>query len=92
MKNVPRFFFFFTRASYHMGISNLIEKCIKNAKKSTISDDLLQGDSPQTFDNFDILGSNSNKFKFLIKESLLVKCDKPVLNKTAKPYSLDLFD
>ena len=64
-------FFFFTRASYHMWISNLIEKRIKNAKKSTISDYLLQGDSPQTFDNFDILGSDSNKFKFLIKEVYL---------------------
>ena len=75
-----------------MGISNLTEKRIKNAKQSTISDYLLQCDSPKTFDNFDILGSDSNKFKFLLKESLLIKCDKPVLNKTTKPYSLDLFD
>ena len=76
---------FFTRASEHMGTSNLMGKHIKNAKETTISDNLLQCDSPITFDDFDILASNSNKFKLLIKESLLIKHDKPVLNRTTFP-------
>ena len=65
--------------SEHRGTSNLTGKRIKNAKESAISDLLLQCHSPITFHDFDILASDSNKFKFLIKESLLVKRDKPVL-------------
>ena len=77
---------FFTKACEHMGTSNL------NAKEPTISDHLLQCDSPITFDDFDISASESNKFKLLIKESLLIKRDKPVLNRTTKSFLLDLFD
>ena len=83
---------FFTRASGQMRTSNITGKRIKNAKESAISDHLLQCDSPITFDDFDILASNSNKFKLLIKESLLIKRDKPVLNRTTKSFPLDLFD
>ena len=75
-----------------MGTSNLTGKCIKNGKESAISDHLLQCYSPINFDDFDILVSDSNKFKLLIKESLLIKCDKPVLNRTTKLFLLHLFD
>ena len=75
-----------------MGTSNLTEKLITNAEESAMSDHLLQRDSPITFDDFNILAFDSNKFKLLIKESLFVKCDKPVLNRTAKSFQLDLFD
>ena len=61
--------------------ANLTEKRIKNAQELAISDHQLQYDSSITFDDFDILASDSNKFKLLIKESLLVKRDKPVLNR-----------
>ena len=44
------------------------------------------------FDDFDILASDSNKFKLLLNESLLIKRQKPVLNRTTKPFLLDLFD
>ena len=64
----------------------------KNAKKSAISDHLLQCDFPITFYDFDILASDSNKLKLLMKESLLIKRDKPVLNRTTKSFPLDLFD
>ena len=67
-----------------MGTSNLTEKLITNAEESAMSDHLLQRDSPITFDDFNTLAFDSNKFKLLIKESLFVKCDKPVLNRTAK--------
>ena len=63
-----------------MGTSNLTGKRVKNAKELAISDHLLQCDSPITFTDFDTLASNSNKFKLLIKEYLLIKRDKPVLN------------
>ena len=54
----------FTEASEHMGTSNLTGKRIKSAKESAISDHLLQAMwVPITFDDFDILTSDSNKFK-----------------------------
>ena len=82
----------FTRASKYMGTSNLTGKRTKNAKEWAISDHLLQCDSPMTFDDFDILVSDTKKFKLLIKESLLIKRYKPVLNRTTKSFPLDLFD
>ena len=36
--------------------------------------------------------SDFDKFKLLIKESLLIKRDKPGLNGTLKSFPLDLFD
>ena len=83
---------FLTRVSEHTGTSNLTGKRIKNAKELAISDHLLQCESPITFDDFDYLASDSNKFKSLIKESVLIKHHKPVLNRTTKSYQLDLFD
>ena len=74
-----------------MGISNLMEKHIKNVEESAISDNLLQCDSPITFEDYDILASDSSKFKSLIKEILLIKRDKPVLNRTTKSFRLDFF-
>ena len=84
------FWLCFTRASEHMGTSKLMEKRIKNAKELAISDHLLQCDSPITFDDFDILSSDSKKFKLLTTESLLIKHEKPVLNRTIKSFPLDL--
>ena len=63
-----------------MGTSILTGKRIKNAKESAVSNHLLQCDFPKTFDDFDILTSDSNKFNLLLKESLLTKRDMPVLN------------
>ena len=74
-----------------MGISNLMEKHIKNAEELAISDNLLQCDYPITFEDYDILASDSNKFKSLIKEILLIKRDKPVLNRTTRSFRLDFF-
>ena len=86
------FWHFFITASEHMRTLNLTGKRLKNAKESAISDHLLQCDSSITFDDFDILASDSNKFKLLIKESLLIKRGKPVLNKRTELFPLDLFD
>ena len=51
---------------------------------------LLQCDCLITFDDFDILASDSYKFK--LKDSLLIKHGEPVLNGTMKSFPLDLFD
>ena len=48
-------------------------KRIKNIKETAIPDYLLLCDCLITFNHFDIVASDSNKFKLLIKESLLIK-------------------
>ena len=83
---------FFTRAAEHMGISNLTEKRVKNVKQLAVSDHLLQCDCSINFDDFDILASETNNFRLLIKESLLIMRDKPVLNRTTTSFPLKLFD
>ena len=81
---------FFTRAAERMGISNLTGKCLKCVKQSAVSDHVLECNCSIDFDHFDILASDANKFRLLIKESLLIKRDQPQLNKTIKPFSLKL--
>ena len=83
---------FYTRAAEHMGISNLTGKRLKNVMQSAISDHLLQCNCTINFDDFDILAAESNKFKLLLRESLLIKRDKPILNRTIKSFPLELFD
>ena len=75
-----------------MGISNLTEKRVKNVKQSAVSDHLLQCDCSINFDDFDILVSETNNFRLLIKESLLIMLDKPVLNLTTTSFPLKLSD
>ena len=75
-----------------MGISNLTGKRVKNVKESAVCGHLLQCDCAIDFDHFDILDSDTNSFRLLIKESLLIKLDKPVLNRTVKSFPLELFD
>ena len=69
-----------------MGISNLTGKRHKNIKQCALSNHLLQCNCTINFDDFDILSAESNKFKLLISESLLIKCDKPTLNRTIKSF------
>ena len=66
---------FFTRAAEYMGIPNLTGKRLKCVKQSAVSDHLLECNCSIDFDHFDILASDANKFRLLIKESLLIKRD-----------------
>ena len=75
-----------------MGISNLTKKRVKNVKQSAVSDHLLQCDCSINFDDFDILAPEANSFRLLIKESLLIIHDKPVLNRTTTSFPLKLLD
>ena len=83
---------FFTRAAEQMHISNLTGKHLKSVKQSAVSDHLLECNCSIDFDNSDILTSDANKFRLLIKESLLIKHDQPQLNKTIKSFPLKLCD
>ena len=75
-----------------MGISNLTGKRIKNVKLSAISDHLLHCNRRINFDDFDIIAAESDKFKLLLRESLLIKSDNAILNRRIKLFPLELFD
>ena len=74
----------FTIAVEYMSISNLTGKHLKSVKQSAVSDQLLECSCSIDFDHFDILVSDANRFRLLIKESLLIKRHQPQLNKTIK--------
>ena len=84
------YYHFFIRAAEHMRISNLTGKCLKSVKQSAVSDHLIECNCSIDFDHSDILASDANKFRLLIKESLLIKLDQ--LNRTIKSFPLKLFD
>ena len=44
------------------------------------------------YDHFDILATDVSKFNLLVKETLLIKRNNPVLNRTTKLFPLELFD
>ena len=75
-----------------MGISNFTGKHVKYVKESEIFDHLLQWECATDFDQFDNLVPDTNSLRLLIKESLLIKCDKQILNSTVKSLPMKLFD
>ena len=83
---------FYTRAAEHMGISNVTGKRFKSVKQSAISDHVLQRNCSINFDDFSILATDCNKFKLLLRESLLIKRDKPILNRTINSFPLELLN
>ena len=76
----------------YIHLTNLTGQRIKNVKETAKFDYQLLCDCLMTFNDFDIVASDSNKFKILIKESLLIKRDKSVFNRATKWFTLDLFD
>ena len=81
---------FYVRAAEHMGILHLTNKRHKNVKQSAISDYVLTCDCNINFNDFTIFSKDSNNINLLIKESLLISRDKPILNKTVKSFPLEL--
>ena len=76
----------------HIGISPLTSKKIKPSKENAIRDHLLICNNVPSFDEFSILAHGNNRFFLEIKESLLIKRDKPVLDKNISSARLFLFD
>ena len=64
----------------------------KHPKKSAIIDHILLEGHNATYDDFSILTTESNEFKLHLKESLLIKRDKPELNRNCYTHPLELFD
>ena len=57
-------------------------KRVKNDHKSVIMDHILLEGNNATCEDFSILIPRNNHFKLHLKESLLIKTNKPELNRT----------
>ena len=79
------------RAGGHISTSPLTGKRVNSNKKPSVKDHCLLSDHVCLFEDFTVLNYESHKFKRLIKESLLVTKDKPLLNKQVKSLKLELF-
>ena len=67
-------------------------KGVKNPKKSAIFDHILLNGHDASFEDFTVPLKESNKFNVHLKEYLLLKRDKPELNRNIYSYHLELFD
>lgn len=81
-----------TRYCEHFGISDLTGKTVKTIKQSAISDHRKTCHSRINFDAFTTLGrDNNNNWHLLLKESLFIQRDNPVLNAQVASVPLKLF-
>ena len=78
----------FARAPEHLRIPPT-QKRVKNPKKSAIMDHILLEGHNATYDDFSILISENNQFKLHLQESLLIKRDKPELNRNLYTHPLE---
>ena len=79
------------RSREHIRISPLTFKKTKPSKENANCDLLLIAITP-SFEEFTILTKGNNKFDREIKESLLIKRDRPILNKNISFAKMFLFD
>ena len=79
------------RSEEHIGISPLTFTKVKPLAESSIRDRLLFCNHDPSFDDFTILAQGTDKFLSEIKKSLLIKRDKPILNKNISSAPLFLF-
>ena len=80
------------RSGEHIGISPLTFKKVKPSVEISIRDHLLFCNHDPSFGDFTILSQGTHKFLLEIKESLLIKLDKSILNKSISSAPLFLFD
>ena len=80
------------RSGEHISISPLHFKKVKPSADSSICGQPLFCNHELSFDDFTILAPRTNKFLLEIKESLLIKRDKPILNKNISSTPLLLFN
>ena len=78
-------------ASQHLGITLLTQKWVKNPAKSAIIDHVLLEGHNATYHDILILAAKNKQFKLHLKESLLIKRDKPELNRNIYAHPLELF-
>ena len=82
------------RSGEHIDIIIILDICrkAKLSKESAIRDHLLICNNIQSFDDFTILAYRHHKYILEIKENLLIKRDRHVLNKYISSAKLFLFE
>ena len=75
--------------SEHQGVSLRTSKIVKGTFSTSVRDHMHECDHKVTWDDFKVLGKESNHWLSEIKESLFIERDKPSLNKNI--YSQELF-
>ena len=79
------------RVSEHQGISPRTGKVVKGTLSTAVRDHMLFCDHRVAWDDFKVLGNESNNFLLELKESLFIKRDQPILNKNLFSRELFLF-
>ena len=79
------------RSGEHIGISPLTFRKTKPLKESAVRDHLLNWNNIASFVELTILASGRHKYILEIKKSLLLKRDRPVLNKNIGSAKMFLF-
>ena len=77
------------RVSEHQGVSPRTGKHLKGTLSTSVRDHMLDCNHMVAWDDFKVLGRETNHWLLEIKESLFIKRDKPSLNKNI--YSQELF-
>ena len=77
------------RISEHQGVSPRTGKIVRDTLSTSVRDHMLECDHTVTWDDFKVMGRESNHWLLEIKESLFIKRDKSSLNKNI--YSQELF-
>ena len=79
------------RVSEHQGVSHETRKIVKGNLSTSVCDHMLERDHSVTWDDFEVLGRESQHWLLEIKESLFIKTEKPLLNKNIHSQELFLF-
>ena len=77
------------RVSEHQGVSRRTGKRVKGTLSTSVKDHMLDFDHNVAWEDFCIIGRESNHYLLEIKESLFIKRDNPFLNRNK--YSQELF-
>ena len=80
------------KSGEHTGISSLTFGKVKPSKESAICDHLLNCNNIPSLDEFTILAYGHHQYIVKIKESLLIKHGRPVLNKKTSSTKMFLFE
>ena len=79
------------RVSEHQGVSPRTDKRVKGTLSTSVRDHMLDCDHRVAWEDFSIIGRESNRYLLETKESLFIKRDNPSLNRNKCSQELFLF-
>ena len=82
---------FKVRVSEHQSVSPRTGKLVKGTLSTSVRDHMLVCDHKVVHDDFKFVGNESNRYLLELKESLVIRGDRPSLNKNLYSQELLLF-